>query len=442
MTLLLRSIRVCWITPWVGGICESCTDGYAAPVQSTRQDRANSDEETSATFRQPQFVNSGGKSGVCSRARSGLPNRVWILRRPNQSTNTVASSSRLPASRASAGTCERNGSTLRCEARAEPRGRRLSPVSIELVAAVYEGRSHLGQRSALRRHMGVHLVLQRSAVACPLGQLRRPYARGVKCMFCQGESGTRPSKEHFLSIPVCRSFKLDRKAMIGRLDGKSGLVSSKARLEEIQVRLPCETCNSGWMNDLEEGMESLVAPWTRGRGPQLGREAERVLIRWSLKTHIVLAAIDGGTRAFGRLTSESKPSAVPEATRARKLYAGQDDAADGAAVGVAQVASSTYLWGFGNPTVIPIGPTFANARSASVTCLNLGKLQLWVVAPVFHAATVRLPPKVRRVNRRLEFARLSLAPSAEPDLGAAVVDNGHHDIDEVFAHASWLMSLP
>lgn len=261
-------------------------------------------------------------------------------------------------------------------------------------------------------------------------------------MFCQGESGVGLSKEHILSSPVCRSFKVDRRAMIGRLDGKDGSMSSKARLEETQVRLPCETCNSGWMNDLENDMESMVAPWTRGHGPKLGREAEKVLIRWSLKTHIVLAAMDGGTRAFGSPSPESQPSVVPEATRARKLYTGEDDAAAGTAIGVAQVASSTYLWGFGNPRVIPVGPTVANARSASVTCLNLGKLQLWVVAPVFPAATVRLPPKVRHVNPFLEFERLSFAPSSKPDLLAAVVDNGHHDIDEVLAHASWLMSHP
>lgn len=261
-------------------------------------------------------------------------------------------------------------------------------------------------------------------------------------MFCHGASGTGLSKEHLLSEPVCSAFKIDRKAVIGRVNGKAGSLTSMARLEETQVRLPCETCNSGWMNDLELEMKSMVAPWTRGHGPQLGGAAEKVLIRWSLKTHIVLAAIDGGTRAFGDRSTELKPSVVPEATRARKLYDGANDAADGTTVGVAQVAASNYLWGFGNPRVTPIGPTFANHRSASVSCLNLGQLQLWVVAPVFPAASVRLPPKVRRVTRRLEFGRLTFASCGEPDLRAAVVDNGHHDLDEVFAHASWLMSQP
>ena len=347
-----------------------------------------------------------------------------------------------------------------CTARADARGRERHPTARmgdtgsrtgaavmgrtpDLLRRIPRGCRPRNQARLALHHLHYVEALPSSRRSRPLLVVEAVYNRmlhGVSCMFCHGASGSSLSKEHLLSVPVCRAFKINREALIRRINGRTGVVSSTARLEETQVRLPCQRCNSGWMNELEDGMESLVAPWTRGHGGHLGGTAENVLMRWSLKTHIVLAALEGGTRAFASRSAESKPSVLPEATRARNLYAGENDATAGIVVGVARVASSNYLWGFGNPRVLPIGPKFANARSASVTCLNLGEVQLWIVVPAIPSATVRLPPKVRRVTRHLDFGRLTYAPSSEPDLGAAVVDNGHHDIDDVFARAMQLMS--
>lgn len=250
-------------------------------------------------------------------------------------------------------------------------------------------------------------------------------------MFCHGMSRTGLSKEHLLSEPVCRAFRVDRTVVAARVDGSARRVNSVARLGDTQVRLPCRACNSGWMNELENGMERLVAPWARGRRARLGEGALAVLTRWALKTHIVLGALDGGIRAFGSDKSDSKMGVIPEATRAHQLYEDNPAAVTGVTVGVARVAKSEYLWGFGNPTVIPKGPQYANARSATVTCLNLRCLQLWVIAPVFSTATVRLPPRVQRVAATLVFAHLPYTASGKPPLDAVIVDNGPHDIDAV-----------
>lgn len=261
----------------------------------------------------------------------------------------------------------------------------------------------------------------------------------MNCIFCQGAEESASSKEHLLSVPVCRGFGIDRSAFTARVDGRGDAIKSLAHLHETQVRLPCRSCNSGWMSELECQMEEVVAPWARGRD-QLGAKGFLSLTRWALKTHIVLSALDGGIRAFGSAAQDDKMGVLPEATRARQLFQNDPHALDGVKIGIARVERSQYLWGFGNPTVVPKGPRYANSRSASVTCLNLGPMQLWIVVPVFRSATVRLPPKVTPAAANLVFAELLYASVGEPALEDAVVDNGEHDIEAIFAEATAALS--
>lgn len=86
------------------------------------------------------------------------------------------------------------------------------------------------------------------------------------------------------------------------------------------------------------------------------------------------------------------------------------------------MARSEFLWGFGNPNVMPKGPDFPNARSAGVLGLNLGELQIWVVDPLFSSASVRLPFAVESVRPGVALRRLPKVNHV-PDPGSVLVDN-------------------
>jgi hypothetical protein len=82
---------------------------------------------------------------------------------------------------------------------------------------------------------------------------------------------------------------------------------------------------------------------------------------------------------------------------------------------------------------VPQGPRYANLRSAGSAIIALGHLQIWIVVPLslFRHAKTRLPSKVRRASVGLRFEELRSMPLV-PRLENIVVDNGEHDIIEIF----------
>lgn len=243
----------------------------------------------------------------------------------------------------------------------------------------------------------------------------------INCLFCAGESGeAKLSKEHLWSVPVCRGFGIDRTTPTG---DPANLDAPPVRMDQVQVRIACESCNNGWMSDLENEMEDVVGwAWYRRRIESLTEGGALVLKAWSLKSLLVWSAYAGRIRSFGR-SEEADFAFVPEATGARQLFRGQwREAVARATFGWGRVPPGPYLWGFGNPEVLPRGPDVPNARSAGVLALNLGELQLWVVDPLFSTAAVQLPPGVAPVAPGISFRRLSDA-AQKPDLAAVVVDN-------------------
>lgn len=242
---------------------------------------------------------------------------------------------------------------------------------------------------------------------------------GVHCLFCfAGEA--KLSREHLLSVPVCRGFGIDRSM---KILSPARPQSPPVPLGQIQVRIACQSCNSGWMSDLENRIENEVAsPWYRQRTARLGAEPALLLRAWALKSYLVWSAFSGGIRTFAR-PGEPQWAVVADPRRARLLFEGRwDEAVDGVAFGLARVKPGLHVWGFGNPEVVPKGPGVPNARSAGVLALNLAELQVWVVSPVFSVAAVRLPPHVVDLTSGLSFALLEQAsPSLEPT--RVTVDN-------------------
>jgi hypothetical protein len=88
----------------------------------------------------------------------------------------------------------------------------------------------------------------------------------MKCVFCWDESGDQTlTKEHLISQPVVAAFSLSRTdRSLARFDvgsvanaDPSGLTWHA--LDDLCVRLACESCNNGWMNGLEHAMAKIAA---------------------------------------------------------------------------------------------------------------------------------------------------------------------------------------
>lgn len=223
----------------------------------------------------------------------------------------------------------------------------------------------------------------------------------AKCIFCRSDVAGRGSREHLLSRPICEAFGIERAATLHGLLTDDFDVAQLQRLENKTVRLPCRECNQGWMSSLEVAAAETFKRWVGGRRP-LGAEGLRIVKRWMLKNFVVFGAVHGDTRTPFRRNSETgeleyAAAVLVEPRRAQALRADLDEAYDNVDLGAARTETSMFTEGFGNPTVLPKGPTALNARSAGVLALNLTPLQLWVVVRPL-GGTTRLPGSVTRLR--------------------------------------------
>lgn len=252
----------------------------------------------------------------------------------------------------------------------------------------------------------------------------------MRCYFCFAEGDVpRLSKEHLLSKPVAEAFGLDRSAAFGQLGSINDSVVL-ARLDDVAVKFVCERCNNTWMSALEHELAALAA-WTGSPDQPLTPAQVETLRAWSLKTYLVLSAMVGGIRRFAE--NPEAPGVIPNFTRARQLFGKEAQAFDGMAFGLARPHEpSRFAYAFGNPTVVPQGPRYANRKSAGLAIVTLGALQLWVVDPtIFHAARISFPKRVITLVSSVKYSALRGMPVV-PRLEDVVVDNGEHDIGELF----------
>src|SRR6266508_5341859 len=252
----------------------------------------------------------------------------------------------------------------------------------------------------------------------------------MRCFFCYADGEVpRLSKEHLVSRPVAEAFGLDRSATFGRTGSNDSSVTISP-LDTLAVKLVCDRCNNGWMNTIEHRMAS-VAEWSGSRSLPLSPAHLDSLCAWALKTYFVLSAIEGGIRNFGDDGSDF--GVIPDVTRARQLYHADAQAFEGVTVALARFSEEgRFGYIFGNPTVVPQGPRYANLRSAGSAVITVGRLLIWILVPLslFRSAQVKLPRRVRRATVGLQFGALWAMPLV-PRLGEIVVNNGEHDIVEI-----------
>jgi hypothetical protein len=94
------------------------------------------------------------------------------------------------------------------------------------------------------------------------------------------------------------------------------------------------------------------------------------------------------------------------------------------------VGSPTRL---ATPAVVPQAARYARRKSAGLAIVNPGGLQVWVVDPtIFHAARISFPKRVVMLEPGVKYNSLRGMPLV-PRLEDVVVDNGEHDIVELFA---------
>ncbi len=228
----------------------------------------------------------------------------------------------------------------------------------------------------------------------------------MNCIFCHTRSGGGPlTKEHVFSKPVRRTFGILDDTYIGRID-EEGSVSSFPRADQFRVKLPCASCNNGWMSSLERDFTHSVAAWRRD-GDRLGKRRAQTIEQWLLKTYIVLSAVEGNIRDMGAIGETPAWRVMPEATRARQLFEGNDAAFVGVRFGASLITSSKYLYGFGNPTIESPHGGLAPHISAGVCFVTLEDLRLWMVVAFDPDAIIHLPHGVSRLNPHLRASRLN-----------------------------------
>jgi len=240
----------------------------------------------------------------------------------------------------------------------------------------------------------------------------------------------RLSKEHLLSKPVAGAFGIDRSMSLAQF-GTNRDEPVLVRLEDASVRLVCERCNNTWMNALEHRMAE-VAAWTSrpNRGlPVPGFETMRA---WALKTYLVLSVMVGEARRFS--DRPESPGVIPNFTRARQLYEDDPAAFDGMAFGLARLDTEAgrFAYAFGNPTVEPNGTRYAGQKSAGLSIVTLGSLQIWAVDPLFfHEAEIQFPKAVTRLEPGVSYGSLRPTPTL-PHLEDVIVTNPEHDVAALF----------
>lgn len=141
------------------------------------------------------------------------------------------------------------------------------------------------------------------------------------CGFC--ESATKISREHVFGgwigpilgsdragVTVQHRFKQDEAATVQwnvpRLDQK--------------VKMPCRTCNEGWMEALETLMRPIVTPMILGRGPVVLNVFSQVVIAtWAVKTAMVMEYLQKANKRY--FTQAERTSIMADAVPSRAMGA-------------------------------------------------------------------------------------------------------------------------
>lgn len=104
------------------------------------------------------------------------------------------------------------------------------------------------------------------------------------CLFC-GAVGVKLTKEHVYPRWLHRALNI-RGDITYSSDGKPVRVVSEF---DIQVRDVCETCNNGWLHDLERAFRAVMIWPMNGLGPiPLSKAEQHVVALWAVKEWLLI----------------------------------------------------------------------------------------------------------------------------------------------------------
>lgn len=118
-----------------------------------------------------------------------------------------------------------------------------------------------------------------------------------RCWFCDAEGVT---KEHVLGRQFARIWPAAGPWYFTTRDpdrpGPPKVVT--AGEPRFMVRIPCGSCNGGWMADLDDAAVGLVASMARGRAVVLDLDARQTLAAWAAKVILCASAREPAPRRF------------------------------------------------------------------------------------------------------------------------------------------------
>src|SRR4051812_4070180 len=112
--------------------------------------------------------------------------------------------------------------------------------------------------------------------------MSNPPSVSETCAFCGGLPLTSehvwPTRfEKYLSKPRLARFRHTRQR------GEETVSRYEHKQLDSKVRAVCESCNHGWMQTLDEEVESIVAALMRGTSVSLDATSQELFTRWALK---------------------------------------------------------------------------------------------------------------------------------------------------------------
>ncbi len=104
------------------------------------------------------------------------------------------------------------------------------------------------------------------------------------CIFC---GGSRLSREHIWPdwlrnyVPRDMTSHTQGHAVIGKLGTTTKAKTLSGDPRSRRLRVVCESCNNGWMSQLQERIKPILVPLLKGESVRLRRSAQIALATWS-----------------------------------------------------------------------------------------------------------------------------------------------------------------
>ncbi len=109
------------------------------------------------------------------------------------------------------------------------------------------------------------------------------------CLFCSGPAN---SLEDAWPRWITNQFKAPRSAELQAERHGVTLKPWQVYQPKLTVRCVCQTCNNGWMSQLEVQTKRFLQPLLIGQPCSLDSTAQSTIALWSVKTAMVLEALD------------------------------------------------------------------------------------------------------------------------------------------------------